>query len=193
MGLDQGSARERAAWKVGNEGLQKDLAASKSALEDSQKVELQALCRILRCSIWRNQARSTAGTIRLPASMEPIPNMNEDDHIKEFLRFMSKGELIRLAEIGLAIEMHQAAQRFFHGRTGVPYTEETAAKLQAYLELNQGGYGASVLRDHSKHAITSGTSGRSFNATDQTLAEKPLQTGSGNTPRPLQTHSAQAP
>jgi hypothetical protein len=42
----------------------------------------------------------------LPASMEPIPNMNEDDYSKEILRFMTKGELIRLAEIGLAIEMH---------------------------------------------------------------------------------------
>jgi hypothetical protein len=76
---------------------------------------------------------------KVPASMEKSFNMNEDDHIREFLRFMSKGELIRLAEIGLAIEMHQAAQRFFHGRTGVPYTEETAAKLKAYLELNPGG------------------------------------------------------
>jgi hypothetical protein len=71
--------------------------------------------------------------------MELIPNMNEDDYIKEILRFMSKDELIRLAEIGLVIEMHQAAQRFFHGRAGVPYTEETAAKLKAYLELNPGG------------------------------------------------------
>ena len=35
--------------------------------------------------------------------------------------------------------MHQAAQRFFHGRTDVPCTEETAAKLQAYLELKSGG------------------------------------------------------
>jgi hypothetical protein len=42
--------------------------------------------------------------------------MNEDDHIKQFLRFTSEDELIRLAEIGLAVEMHQAAQRFFHGR-----------------------------------------------------------------------------
>ena len=65
--------------------------------------------------------------------------MNEHDHIKEFLRFISEDELIRLAEIGLAVEMHQAAQRFFQGRTDVPYTEETAAKLQAYLELNPGG------------------------------------------------------
>ena len=64
--------------------------------------------------------------------------MSEDDYIREFLRFTSEGELIRLAEIGLAVEMHQAAQRFFHGRTDVPYTEETAAKLQAYLELNLG-------------------------------------------------------
>jgi hypothetical protein len=71
--------------------------------------------------------------------MESIPNMNEDDHIKEFLRFTSEAELIRLAEIGLAVEMHQAAQRFFHGRTDVPYTEETAAKLKTYLELNPGG------------------------------------------------------
>jgi hypothetical protein len=65
--------------------------------------------------------------------------MSEDEHIKGFLRFTSKGELIRLAEIGLAVEMHQAAQRFFHSRTGVPNTEETAAKLKAYLELNSGG------------------------------------------------------
>ena len=64
------------------------------------------------------------------ASMEKTPCMN--DHIKQFLRFTSEDELIRLAEIGLAVEMHQAAQRFLHGRT-VPYTEETAAKLQAYL------------------------------------------------------------
>ena len=65
--------------------------------------------------------------------------MNEDDHIKQFLRFTSEDELIRLAEIGLAVEMHQATQRLFHGRTDVPYTEETAAKLKAYLELNPGG------------------------------------------------------
>jgi hypothetical protein len=71
--------------------------------------------------------------------MEPIPKMSEDDPIKEFLRFTSKGELIRLAEIGLAVEKHQAAQRFFRGRRDVPYTEETAAKLKAYLELNPGG------------------------------------------------------
>ena len=73
------------------------------------------------------------------ASMEKTPCMNEDDHIKQFLRFTSEDELIRLAQIGLAVEMHQAAQRFFHGRMDVPYTEETAAKLQAYLELNLGG------------------------------------------------------
>ena len=73
------------------------------------------------------------------ASMEKTPCMNEDDHIKQFLRFTSEDELIRLAEIGLAVEMHQAAQRFLHGRTDVPYTEETAAKLKAYLELNPGG------------------------------------------------------
>ncbi len=71
--------------------------------------------------------------------MEKTPCMNEDDHIKQFLRFTSEDELIRLAEIGLAVEMHQAAQRFLHGRTDVPYTEETAAKLKAYLELNPGG------------------------------------------------------
>jgi hypothetical protein len=35
--------------------------------------------------------------------------------------------------------MHQAAERFFHGRMDVPYSQETAAKLQAYLELNPGG------------------------------------------------------
>ena len=44
--------------------------------------------------------------------------MNEDDHIKEFLRFTSEDELIRLAEIGLAVEMHQAAQRFFPRQDG---------------------------------------------------------------------------
>ena len=71
------------------------------------------------------------------ASMEKTPCMN--DHIKQFLRFTSEDELIRLAEIGLAVEMHQAAQRFFRGRTDVPYTEETAAKLKAYLEPNPGG------------------------------------------------------
>jgi hypothetical protein len=65
--------------------------------------------------------------------------MNEDDYIKQFLRFTSENELIRLAEIGLAVETHEAAQRFFHGQPDVPYTEETAAKLQAYLELNLGG------------------------------------------------------
>jgi hypothetical protein len=73
------------------------------------------------------------------ASIEKGPCMNEDDHIKQFLRFTSEDELIRLAEIGLAVEMHQAAQRFFHGRTDVPYTEETAVKLKAYLEPNLGG------------------------------------------------------
>ena len=73
------------------------------------------------------------------ASMEKIPCMNEDDHIKQFLRFTSEDELIRLAEIGLAVEMHQATQRLFHGRTDVPYTEETAAKLKAYLEPNPDG------------------------------------------------------
>jgi hypothetical protein len=62
-----------------------------------------------------------------------------NDYIKQFLRFTSEDELIRLAEIGLAVEMHRAAQRFFHSRMDVPYTEETAAKLQAYLELNPGG------------------------------------------------------
>jgi hypothetical protein len=76
---------------------------------------------------------------KLLASMEKTPCMNEDDHIKQLLRFTSEDELIRLAEIGLAVEMHQAAQRFFHGRTDVPYTEETAAKLKAYLEPNPGG------------------------------------------------------
>jgi hypothetical protein len=30
--------------------------------------------------------RSEAGSIRLPTSMELIPNMSEDDHIKDFLR-----------------------------------------------------------------------------------------------------------
>ena len=63
---------------------------------------------------------------KLLASMEKTPCMNED-------------ELIRLAEIGLAVEMHQAAQRFFRGGTDVAYTEETAAKLKAYLEPNPGG------------------------------------------------------
>jgi hypothetical protein len=65
--------------------------------------------------------------------------MNEDDPIKSFLKFAGEDELIRLAEIGFAVEMHQAAQRFFHGGTDVPYTEETAARLKAYLELNLGG------------------------------------------------------
>ena len=64
--------------------------------------------------------------------------MNEDDHIKLFRIFGEEDELIRPAEIGFAVEMHQAAQRFFHGRTDVPYTEETTAKLKAYLELNPG-------------------------------------------------------
>jgi hypothetical protein len=41
IGLNQGSARERATWKVSNEELQKDLEATKSALEDAQRVELQ--------------------------------------------------------------------------------------------------------------------------------------------------------
>jgi hypothetical protein len=50
MGLDQGSARERAAWKVSNEELQKNLETAKSALEESQKVELQAR-RV--CSNWK--------------------------------------------------------------------------------------------------------------------------------------------
>jgi hypothetical protein len=65
--------------------------------------------------------------------------MNGDDHIKSFLRFAGEDELIRLAEIGFVVEMHLAAQRFFHGGADVPYTEETAAKLKAYLELNPGG------------------------------------------------------
>ncbi len=73
------------------------------------------------------------------ASMDKTPCMNEGDHIKQFLRFTSEDELLRLAEIGLAVEMHEAAQRFFHGRTDVSSTEETAAKLKAYLELNPGG------------------------------------------------------
>jgi hypothetical protein len=72
---------------------------------------------------------------KLPATMGKILYMT-DDPIKEFLDFASEDELIRLAEIGLAVEMHQAAQRFFHGRTDVSYTEETATKLQAYIELN---------------------------------------------------------
>lgn len=76
---------------------------------------------------------------KLLASMEKTPCMNEDDHIKQLLRFTSEDELIRLAEIGLAVEMHQAAHRFFRGGTDVPYTEETAAKLKAYLEPNPGG------------------------------------------------------
>ena len=59
--------------------------------------------------------------------MESIPNTNEGDHIKEFLRFTSEVELIRLAEIGLAVETHQALQRFFHSRPDLPYTKETAA------------------------------------------------------------------
>ena len=77
--------------------------------------------------MWRNQARLTAGSIRLTTSMEPIPNTNEGDHIKEFLRCASEDELIRLAEIGLAVETHQALQRFFHSRPDVPHTKETAA------------------------------------------------------------------
>ena len=72
-------------------------------------------------------------------SMEKTTCMNEDDHIKQFLRFTGEDALIRLAEIGLAVEMHQAAQRFFDGRPDVPCTEETATKLKAYLELNPGG------------------------------------------------------
>ena len=56
-----------------------------------------------------------------------------------FLDLRAKTNSIRLAEIGLAVETHEAAQRFFHGQPDVPYTEETAAKLQAYLELNLGG------------------------------------------------------
>jgi hypothetical protein len=71
--------------------------------------------------------------------MEKTPCMNEGDHINQFLRFTSEDELIRLAEIGLAVEMHQAAQTFFDGRSDVPYTEETATKLKAYLELNPRG------------------------------------------------------
>ncbi len=81
-------------------------------IEDRRVVRLHAMPKVL-------------------ASMEKTPCMN--DHIKQFLRFTSEDELIRLVEIGLAVEMHQAAQRFFHGRAEVPYTEETAAKRQAYL------------------------------------------------------------
>src|SRR5262245_19762124 len=72
-------------------------------------------------------------------STEPTTNMNKKDHIKEFLRCASEDNLIRRAEIGLTVEMHQAAQRFFQGEADVPYTEETAARLKAYLELNPGG------------------------------------------------------
>ena len=64
--------------------------------------------------------------------------MLKDEHIREFLRFTSQDELIRLAEIGLAVEIHQAAERFFSSRPDVANTGETAAKLQAYLELNLG-------------------------------------------------------
>ena len=71
------------------------------------------------------------------ASMEKTPCMNEDDHIKQFLRFTSEDELIRLAEIGLAVEMHQAAQRFFHGRTDVPYTVDEAAEYLAAVHIGR--------------------------------------------------------
>jgi hypothetical protein len=67
----------------------------------------------------------------LPTSMEPIPNMSEDDHIKELLRFTSEEELIKLGEIGLYGRDAPSGAKILHGRTDVPYTEETAAKLQA--------------------------------------------------------------
>jgi hypothetical protein len=54
--------------------------------------------------------------------------MGEDDYVREFLTLTSEGELIRLAEIGLAIEMHQAAERFFRSRPDVSYTGETAER-----------------------------------------------------------------
>jgi hypothetical protein len=60
--------------------------------------------------------------------MEPIRKMGEDDYVREFLTLTSEGELIRLAEIGLAIEMHQAAERFFRSRPDVSYTGETAER-----------------------------------------------------------------
>ena len=63
-------------------------------------------------------------SIRLPASMEPIPKMSEDNYIRRFLRFTSQDELIRLAEIGLAVEIHQAAERFFSSRPDVANTGE---------------------------------------------------------------------
>ena len=56
------------------------------------------------------------------AITEKTTCMNEGDHINQFLRFTSEDELIRLAEIGLAVEMHQAAQQFLDGRPDVSYT-----------------------------------------------------------------------
>ena len=76
----------------------------------------------------------------------------------------------------LALEMGNSADVIFrHYRR--PVSEATA---QAYFAI--------MPNTQSRTAPVDSHS----NAADQTLAEKPLQSGSGNTPRPLQTDSAQA-
>ena len=75
-------------------------------------IEANDLCLECRDAVAIRFQQSKTGAsfdcMRLPkvlASMEKTPCMN--DHIKQFLRFTSEDELIRLAEIGLAVEMHQ--------------------------------------------------------------------------------------
>jgi hypothetical protein len=82
------------------------------------------------------------------ALMEKTPCMNEDDHIKQFLRFTSEDELIRLAEIGLAVEMHQVTQRFFHGRTDVP--SESPVGVGGAVTLRCDSFGTFSDRSISK-------------------------------------------
>ena len=83
--------------------------------------------------------QSKTGVIRLHAmpkvlaSMEKTPCMN--DHIKQFLRFTSEDELIRLAEIGLAVEMHQAAQRFFLAGWTFPIRKRLPQNFKPTLNL----------------------------------------------------------
>ena len=76
----------------------------------------------------------------------------------------------------LALEMGNSADVIFrHYRR--PVNEATA---RAYFAIMP-----------NTHSQTTPVNSHS-NATDQTFAEKPLQSGSGNTPRPLQPDSAQA-
>ena len=76
----------------------------------------------------------------------------------------------------LALEMGNSADMIFrHYRR--PVSEATARAYFAIVPNTQSQ--TTPVDSHS-------------NATDQTLTKELLQTGSGNTPRPLQTDSAQA-